>query len=102
MELKVKDRIAIMDMLPQVGSISDMVDIMEIIKKVRLSQEEKNKIEYKESKGSVSWNTLFDEGKEIEFTLDELNILKASVTKLDLEKKVNAANLDICLKINSL
>lgn len=102
MKLKIKDRIAIMDMLPQTGSLSDMVDIMEIIKKVRLSQEEKNKVEYKESKGSISWNILFDEGKEIEFTLDELNILKASVKKLDLEKKVNAANLDICLKINSL
>ena len=44
MNLNVKDRIAIMDMIPQAGSISEMVDIMEIVKKVRLGQEEKTKI----------------------------------------------------------
>lgn len=102
MNLSVKDRIAIMDMLPQAGSISEMIDIMEIIKKVRLGQEEKTEIEFRESQGSISWNASSDKGKEIEFSFEELSILKAAVKKLDSEKKVNAANLDICLKINSL
>lgn len=102
MNLSVKDRIAIMDMLPQAGSISEMIDIMEIIKKVRLDQEEKSKIEFRESQGSISWNATLDKGKEIEFSFEELSILKVAVKKLDSEKKVNAANLDICLKINSL
>ena len=99
MNLNVKDRIAIMDMLPQAGSISEMVDIME---KVRLGQEEKTKIEFRESQGSISWNASSDKGKEIEFSFEELTILKTAVKKLDSEKRVNAANLDICLKINSL
>ena len=99
MNLNVKDRIAIMDMLPQAGSISEMVDIMEI---VRLGQEEKTKIEFRESQGSISWNASSDKGKEIEFSFEELTILKTAVKKLDSEKRVNAANLDICLKINSL
>lgn len=102
MELKVKDRIAIMDMLPQAGSISEMIDIMEIIKKVRLGQEEKTRIEFRESQGSISWNASLDKGKEIEFSFEELTILKTAVKKLDSEKKVNAANLDICLNISKL
>lgn len=102
MVLKIKDRIAILDMLPQTGSISEMVDIMEIIKKIRVGKEEKDKVEYVETQNSISWNINLDEGKEIEFSFEELSILKAAVKKLDQEKKVNAANLDICLKINSL
>lgn len=89
-------------MLPQNGSICEMVDIMEITKKVRINQEEKKEIEYKECNGVISWNVSKDKGKEVEFSYEELSILKVSVKKLDEEKKVNAANLDICLKINSL
>ena len=102
MVLKIKDRIAILDMLPQTGSISEMVDIMEIIKKMRVGKVEKDKVEYVETQNSISWNINLDEGKEIEFSFEELTILKTAVKKLDSEKRVNAANLDICLKINSL
>lgn len=102
MELKIRDRIAIMDMLPKTGSIMEMVDIMGIIKKVRIEQEEKIQLNYKESNGIISWDIEFDKGKSVNFTFEELSILKESVKKLDSEKLVNAANLDICLKINSL
>lgn len=102
MELKIRDRIAIMDMLPKTGSIMEMVDIMGIIKKVRIEQEEKIQLNYKESNGVISWDIEFDKGKSVNFTFEELSILKESVKKLDSEKLVNAANLDICLKINSL
>lgn len=102
MNLNVKERIAILQMLPESGSLSEMVDIMEIFKKIRLEQEEKIKIEYKEDGGKISWNPSKDMGKEIQFKHEEISILKAVVKKLDKEKRVNAANLDICLKINSL
>lgn len=102
MNLSVQERIAILQMLPQNGSLYEMVDIMEIIKKVRITSEEKDKLEYAEGKGVISWNVNKDLGKEVEFSHDEISILKSAVKKLDEEKKVNAANLDICLKINSL
>lgn len=102
MNLSVKERLSILQMLPQSGSILEMVDIMEIAKKVRLTSEEKDKIEYKEKDASVTWNVAKDEGKEIEFSHEEVTILKSSVKRLDEERKVNPSNLDICLKINSL
>lgn len=102
MKLSIKDRVAILDMLPQTGSISEMVDIMEIAKKVRINQEEKDKVGFRETQGSISWNISLDEGKDVDFTFEEVVILKACVTKLDTEKRVNSANLDICLKISKL
>lgn len=91
-----------MQMLPDSGSICDMLDIMEIIKKIRVEQEEKDRVSYCESKGVVTWNVSADTGKEVEFKHEEISILKAAVKKIDEEKKVNMSNLDICLKINSL
>lgn len=102
MKLNVKERVAILQMLPETGSLVEMVDIMEIVKKVRLEEEEKNNIEFKETKNSLSWNTFKDLGKDIEFKHEEISILKAAVRRLDEEKRINVSNLDICLKINSL
>ena len=67
MKLNVKERVAILQMLPETGSLVEMVDIMEIVKKVRLEEEEKNNIEFKETKNSLSWNAVKDLGKDIEF-----------------------------------
>ena len=102
MNLNVQERIAILQMLPQNGSLYEMVDIMEIIKKVRITSEEKDELEYMKGKGVISWNINKDLGKEVEFKHDEIGILKSAVKKLDEEKKVNVSNLDICLKINNL
>ena len=102
MKLNVKERVAILQMLPETGSLVEMVDIMEIVKKVRLEEEEKNNIEFKETKNSLSWNAVKDLGKDIEFKHEEISILKAAVRRLDEEKRISVSNLDICLKINSL
>lgn len=102
MKLNIKDRLVIIQILPQTGSISEMVDVMEIVKKVRLSAEEKVEINYVETSNSASWNAAVDQGKDIEFSLDELNILRSAVKKLDEEKQINISNLDLCLKINKL
>lgn len=102
MLLGIKERLAIVQMLPENGSIVEMVDIIEIMKKVRIDQEEKIQIDYREEDGRISWNSNADEGKEVEFKYEEIAILKAAVKKLDEGKRVTPANLDICLKINSL
>lgn len=102
MNLTIKERLSILQILPESGSLSDMVDIMEIVKKVRITQEEKTKVEYRETSGAITWNISKDEGADIDFTFEELSILKKAVSKVDKEGRVNMSNLDICLKINSL
>ena len=100
MNLTIKERLSILQILPESGSLSDMVDIMEIVKKVRITQEEKTKVEYRET--SITWNISKDEGADIDFTFEELSILKKAVSKVDKEGRVNMSNLDICLKIKNL
>lgn len=102
MKLNVKERLAILQMLPECGSITEMVDMMEIVKKVRITSEEKDAINYKEAGSVITWDINKDLGTDIEFKHEEISILKAAVKKIDEEKKVNMSNLDICLKINSL
>lgn len=102
MKLNVKERLAILQMLPECGSITEMVDMMEIVKKVRITSEEKDEINYKEAGNVITWDMSKDLGIDIEFKHDEVNILKLAVKKLDEEKRVNMSNLDICLKINNL
>lgn len=79
-----------------------MVDIMEIVKKSRLTAQEKLDVDFKETANSAMWNIAKDLGVDINFTLDELSVLKAAVKKLDQEKGITANNLEICLQINSL
>lgn len=102
MELGIKDRLSIIQMLPQSSSLTDMVDILDIIKKVRIEKEEADKIHYQEYDGRISWDSRCEEPKEVQFTFEQVKILKSAVAVLDAEKKVNPSNLDICLKINNL
>lgn len=100
--LFIKDRLSIIQMLPQNGNIQDMIDVIEILKKVRVEKEERELLNLVEDKNGVLWDTTKDKGKEIEFKFEEIDLLKRLVKKLDEEKKVNTTNLDVCLKINSL
>lgn len=100
--LNIKERLSILQMLPDSGSLSEMIDIMEIIKKVRVEQLEKDEIQYKETNGLISWDISRDKGKDIDFSHEEISILKASVRNLDSNKKITPTNLDVCIKINSL
>lgn len=102
MKLYVKERLAILQMLPENGSLSEMVDVMEIVKKIRITQEERTKIEYKETSGSIIWNISKDEGLDVDFTFEEISVLKDAVSRMDREKKINMSILDVCLRIKNL
>jgi hypothetical protein len=102
MKLYVKERLAMLQMLPENGSLSEMVDVMEIVKKIRITQEERTKIEYKETSGSIVWNISKDEGLDVDFTFEEISVLKDAVSRMDREKKINMSILDVCLRIKNL
>lgn len=102
MILFIKDRLAIMQLLPQNGSISEMLDIMEVLKKVRIEHEEKLNINLKLDGNNVVWDSDKDLGKDVTFTYEELSVLKSAVQQLSDSKKVTRDNLDICLKISKL
>lgn len=102
MNLSINDRLAIIQLLPTTGSLTEVVDIIEIIKKVRVGQEEKDLLKFKETPESILWDSSLDSGKEIVFTHEEVAILKDAVKILDSKRLITFSNVDICLKIKNL
>lgn len=102
MKLFIKDRIALIQMLPKEGSLNDILYSLEILKKIRIEQPEKEELDLIDTDRGVQWNTTKDVGKEIDFKFEEIQLLKGIVNHLDVNKKINLANFDVCLKIKNL
>ena len=103
MILNIKDRIILLQLLPTQGSLSEMVDIMDLAKKIKLDDNTKKLISYVEDKnGNISWDIDKDPNIEVELTSDITNILKKVISNLDKDKKITAQMLDLALKISKL
>ena len=103
MILNIKDRIILLQLLPTQGSLSEMVDIMDLAKKIKLDDNTKKLISYIEDKnGNISWDIDKDPNIEVELTNDITNILKKVISNLDKDKKITAQMLDLALKISKL
>lgn len=101
--LNIKDRLAILSFLPSIGSMAELLDIIDIAKNITLTPEESSYCEYSNNgSNGVSWNPSKDIEKSFSFTLNQINLLKVLVKKLDSDKKVTIQILDTCLKINKL
>ena len=108
MILNIKDRIILLQLLPTQGSLSEMVDIMDLAKKIKLDDNTKKLISYVEDKnGNISWNIDKDPNIEVELTSEITNILTKAhvdelISDLDKDKKITAQMLDLALKISKL
>ena len=98
-ELSILDRLTLIYILPTTGSIQELVDVMDIIRLVRFTEEEKKAINYKEDNGKVTWN---ETKKEVELTFEQLKVIKDTINSLDKEGKITLNILDTCLKFSKL
>lgn len=101
-ELSILDRLTLIYILPTTGSIQELVDVMDIIRLVRFTEEEKKAINYKEDNGKVTWNVDSETKKEVELTFEQLKIIKDTINSLDKEGKITLNILDTCLKFSKL
>lgn len=101
MKLGINERLTLLQILPQNGSLEEIVDSMEIVKKSRLTEEEKEKINYENNGNIITWdiNKAFE--VDVEFTPEEMKLLKTSVDNLSTQKKVTPNNLNLCLLIKN-
>ena len=102
MKLNIKNRLILLQILPTQGSLSEMVEIMDLAKLIKLSDEEKKLIAYTEDNGNITWDSDKDPNKDIPLNSDKIKILKDIINKLDSEKKISIAMLDLALEINKL
>jgi hypothetical protein len=68
MLLTIKDRLMIINMLPSEGSLSDMTEIYDLVRELRIEDVEKDYINYREENGSIKWDADKAEDKEINLT----------------------------------
>lgn len=101
-EVSVKDRLTIIALLPSSGKMTDLVEVIDLVKLIKFTEEEKAEMDYKEVNGRITWNPAKEITKEIEINFEQLRIIKEQIKKLDKEEKIDLSTLDTCLRFSKL
>lgn len=100
MKLDIKNRLLLIGMLPQQGSLSEMVDIYDLVRDLKLSDEEKGAISYIENDNYVKWDFDKDPNKDININSSQMNIIKKTIDRLDKENKITLEIIPLIKIIN--
>ena len=97
--LTIKDRFAIISLLPKENDIITMVMVRDIEIRMSLTQTEKKKHNFRQTE-SGGWKWDFPKkSKSFTFSNAEIELLKARIDVLDRQKKITADLLDTCILI---
>lgn len=99
MKLTEKDRIILLQALPQQASLADMGTIIEAHKLLSLSEDDKHRIGYSEAGGTISWVGEHLSETDVPLTHAMITILKGAVGKADSEGSVTGVQYDTFMKI---
>lgn len=101
-DLNVKDRLAIISILPTQGSITDLVEVMEIIKKIKFSEQEKQDLSFSEDNGKITWDMSLEKANSFDLSFEQVRLIKQTIDKLNEANKIDINILDTCLKFRSI
>lgn len=102
MDLRVKDRLIIIQLLPQRTSLASQLIAKHIVEKVQIKEGEKEGIEWKEEGGRVAWNEETAKKKTIKFTSTEIDFLRAQIKEWDEKKSIPMDFVDTILMIQGM
>lgn len=102
MKLNVKDRLVILNLLPNQGSILELTEAINIANRIKLSDEEKEAVDYKVNGNNVYWDVNKNIEIDVDLNQDQITLLKNKVKELDSKKVITIDILNTCLKINNL
>lgn len=103
MKLNIKNRLILLQILPSKGNLSDMVEVMDLAKQLKLSDKEKELINYKiDDSDNIYWDSNKDFEKDFDLNSDKIKILKETINKLDSEKEIPLVLVDLALEIKNL
>lgn len=101
-KLSVKDRLTVIALLPNTGKMTDLVEVLELIKLLKFSDEERQRIKYREEGGKIYWDASEEKDNEYDINFEQIRIIKERITELDNESKIDLGTLDTCLKFSKL
>lgn len=102
MKLNIKDRLVILNLLPNQGSILELTEAINIANQIKLSDEEKEAINYTVNGNNVYWDVNKNIEIDVDLNQDQITLLKNKVKELDSRKVITIDMLNTCLKINNL
>lgn len=87
MELQIKDRLYIPALLPKEGNFKQFNLKKEILRKIEISEEERDRVELSENRETkrIEWNTEKDVPLAVDFSAEEMNYLKQSCERISDE-----------------
>ena len=95
--LTIKDRFALIGILPKQNDIITMVMIRDIEIRMTMTQDEKNKHKFRKSEnGGWEWE-LPKKRRTFTFSNAEMELIRTQITELDKQKKISADLLDFCI-----
>lgn len=100
MILNIKERLMLIGILPQEGSLLEMTDIYDLARELKMSDEEKQQVQFIESGSYIKWDDTKDPNKDIHINSDQLKIIRKSLDKLDKEGKIKLELIPLIQKIN--
>jgi len=98
-KLNIKERLLMAGLYPQKGNLIAQTLVKDISERVRLTQEEIKKLNFRSENNLYRWDEDKVGEKEFILTETELNFLREQVSRLDKENAVNQDLLPLCLKI---
>lgn len=97
--MTIKERLSLLQILPTQGSVSEMVDVYDLARELKLSDEEKGEVNYIELGDSIKWDFNKDPNKEIKLSKDQLKIVLNQIDELDKHKKVPLSMIELIIKL---
>ncbi|NDW10985.1 RNA-binding protein [Dysgonomonas sp. 520] len=87
MELLIKDRLYIPALLPKEGNFKQFNLKKEILRKIEITEEERNTVGLKENQETkrIEWDTEKDVPLSVDFTNEEINYLKEACERISDE-----------------
>lgn len=99
MKMTIKDRLSLIQILPTQGSISEMVDVYDLARELKLNDEEKNLCNYSDDNGNIKWTPEKDPMKDIKLTSDQHKLLMNTINELDKQKRISLSLIETILKL---
>lgn len=97
--LTIKDRFAVVNILPKQNDIITMVMVRDIEIRMAMTQAERKTHNFrKTAEGGWEWD-FSEKRKTFTFSNAEMELIRSRITELDKQKKISADLLDLCLLI---
>ena len=95
MELKVFDRLMLLNIIPVEGNFVTLKIVLQLRQALSFNEEEVKRLEIRQNEGNVTWNRIADEPKEVEIGEKATDIIVEALKELDKQKKLTEQHYEL-------